>query len=494
MSSFSAFLAALPDADPARRSYALAVPEASLRAAAGDRPQLDDLVLYGLDMSDEAFAVRRAGAREASGDPQLPLLTSPLCYLASAARQAGHAVVELSLPDWSALTGEALAFLCLASRSVLAGGGGIGLAVADDGGGRVLVQRWTTYAGGLCGEVAAERIGAARTYPALNPGLNPGRASMVRLGQGHVDALDRIFVAEPLRAVVRRWPQPLADETAMMRQLLSYLSHAWDRGNAGRGHNVAAALAVPTSGDDGLRPVLFVPNASARCRAAHAELRILCLLAALDAGSSGDGGPWPAESAIARRVAALSGLSAAEVAKIVGDPDLSQPELLMLTTLAPPCLGATAVCAGLPVPPAGPRRRRLAGCVHFDGLAELAEAMPASGPGSEGAIVLTSLAAPTLLTAEGRAIHGPVTVRHARDDFASENARDRLHNSAFDASEAGGALRLTPCAGVDYGFGGEFGPAGQNASAERIWPALSRRPEFQGLLRSLDSGFEGEEC
>ncbi|MFE0756191.1 hypothetical protein ACFW16_19670 [Inquilinus sp. NPDC058860] len=473
---------------PGDRTYALAIPELSYPTYKADLTDAKDFYLYSVDVADAKIN----GTTNAWIPPRAPkddlyLLPAALSYLAAAAKEAGHVIIDVAVPIWNSIAYESLPFLYInndkmmlqrkSSRRIQLVAGGTRPGTFD----LSLDLRSGDSEIGKSGVFRITESTAIRDYAYLQPAF----VHQIQVQRDFVDFIDRIFVAnvfgnvksfgEKYRDVFG--DKDLGDQDSAMRQVLALLADQWDRGHQTRGYNIAAALAIQTPAK--LQLALLVLNEKKRSRIAHAETRVVSFMNVVCRA-----GDWAPDSSVVQYISALTksdrpDTPTVEPAEVLGirtrflaqEQDASS---LMFLSSFQPCymcraepdgavIDRISAVNGTAVAPDGRTLRSSFGGTYLSRMEDLYyfdmdsnifyPRVVVDEVATGDATVLRNLvqvAAAGFVSPQGQPVFGPVAIGNAKEDYASDAARRRIANSSFLPVVQDGSLSFVPDRKVSY--------------------------------------------
>lgn len=489
MTTFQQYLA--ESSLPAGHTHALAIPELSYPKYKSDLTAAKDFYLYSLDVPDEVInGTASAWTKQTDRTDDIYLLPAALSYLAAAAKENGHILLDVSMPGWESIAYESLPFLYIDNDKMIfekEPKDGIQLLVGDGGDSALNCNVFLDLSsrGKEVGASGVFRIVANKQGPRDYAFLQQSFVHTIQAGRAFCRKIDQIFVADVFARYLQDPPPWQPSEESAMRQMLSYLSNIWDDTQGRRGYNIAAALAEKDS-DGQFRFLLIVPNEKKRSRIAHAETRVVSFMNVVCEKQD-----WSPEYDVATYVARLSGLDATNVAEIKNRflaAEGASQALAFFSTFQP-CYMCRAEPDGatidaitsistdgqtLPVYLDGKTLRSSFGGKYLDRMGVLYyydmdsnvfyprgvsdEIM--EGDGTSKVVVLWQLATTGYVSPDGRAIFGPVAIGNAKEDYATAAAKERVRNSSFEGAVQEGRLTFGVDSAVDYSLAGpEQAPA-----------------------------------
>ncbi|KGM30424.1 hypothetical protein, partial [Inquilinus limosus] len=471
---------------PGDRTYALAIPELSYPTYKSDLTDAKDFYLYSVDVADAKInrtADAWLGADAARDD--LYLLPAALSYLAAAAKEGGHVILDVAVPGWNSIAYESLPFLYInndkmmllqrkSSRRIQLVAGGALPGTFD----LSLDLRSGDSEIGKSGVFRITESTAIRDYAYLQPAF----VHQIQLQRDFIENIDRIFVADVFGSIETFGGKysdvfdgrDLGDQSSAMRQVLALLANEWDEGHQKRGYNIAAALAVQTPAK--LQLALLVLNEKKRSRIAHAETRVVSFMNVVCRA-----GDWQAGSPVVRYISGLTGAGGQEVApaKVVEIRSrfLAQEQeaaKLMFFSSFQPCymcraepdgavIDRISAVNGAAVAPDGRTLRSSFGGSYLSRMEELyyfdmdsnifyprlvADSVSAGDATAQRSLV--QVATTGFVSPQGQPVFGPVAIGNAKEDYATSAARARITNSGYLPVVADGTLDFRPDAKVEY--------------------------------------------
>lgn len=476
------------------RTYVLAIPELSYSRYRGDLTAAKDFYLYSLTTPDEVIN-RTADAWTAQSDDTsgVYLLPAALSYLAAAAKENGHIILDVAVPGWDSIAYEALPFLYIDNDKMIfeqKPDAGIQLLVrhpeSDDLNCHIFLDLRSN--GKAVGEAGVFRIKRNKSEPSPRnyTFLQEDFVHTIQADRAFCEKIDQIFVADVFARCLKTQPpwQPTPDSA--MRQMLAYLSNIWDDTQGRRGYNIAAALAE-MDGDGRFRFLLLVPNEKKRSRIAHAETRVVSFMNVVCRDDD-----WVEDSAVVRYIARLSRLAAETIVQIKAQfltADKGAEALAFFSSFQPCYMcraepdGATidriaSLSTGgrtLQILPDGTTLLRSSfGGQYLDRMEVLyyydmdsnvfyprdVSDEIVTQDGRSKLVWLKQLATTGYVSPEGRAIFGPVAIGNAKEDYATAATKERIRNSSFLGLAGDGMLGFAVDSNVDYSLAGpEQAPA-----------------------------------
>ncbi|MGK9231060.1 hypothetical protein KXS07_03415 [Inquilinus limosus] len=463
------------------RTYALAIPELSYSRYRGDLTAAKDFYLYGLAIPDEVINhTIKAWTEQTGCTDGIYLLPAALSYLTAAAKENGHIILDVAVPDWPSLAYESLPFLYIDNDKMIferTAKPGIQLTVGStpDSFYHIFLDLQSNDQNiGKSGVFRIVSAESARDYSFLDSDFVHG----LTVERSFCETMDRIFVADIFTRCLPPEPpsQPGADSA--MRQLLSFLSNIWDDTQGRRGYNIAAALAEEDK-SGGFGFLLFVPNEKKRNRIAHAETRVVSFMNVVCQTLE-----WQDDSDVVAYISKLSRLPPDMIVKLKArflSAEKESRALAFFSTLQPCYMcraepdGATieaikAIGVGgqmLDILPGGATLRSSFGGTYIDRMGLLyyydmdanifyprvVDDRISDDAGSKN-VILRQLPTPGYVSPDGRAVFGPVAVGNAKEDYATAAARERIRNSGFVSEFGSGRLSFKPDRSVNYSLAG----------------------------------------
>ncbi len=474
---------------PGDRSYALAIPELSYPTYKGDLTDAKDFYLYSVDVADAKINGTPDAWTDAKAEPDdLYLLPAALSYLAAAAKEGGHVIIDVAVPGWNSIAYESLPFLYInndkmmllqrkSSRRIQLVAGGVGPGTYD----LSLDLRSGDSEIGKSGVFRITESTVIRDYAYLQPAF----VHQIQVQRDFVEYIDRIFVANVFGNVQRFSEKyrdvfdgkDLGDENSAMRQVLALLADQWDEGHRTRGYNIAAALAVQTKTT--LELALLVLNEKKRSRIAHAETRVVSFMNVVCRD-----GEWTEGSPVVQYISRLTATDPQEpqavtpedVLKIRGRFLAQEQEgtSLMFFSSFQPCymcraepdgavLDRISAVNGTAVAPDGRSLRSSFGGTYLNRMSELfyfdmdsnifyprLVADKVATGDSTALRSLVQVSAAGFVSPQGQPVFGPVAIGNAKEDYATDAARKRITNSSYLPVADGASLSFAPDQKVDY--------------------------------------------
>lgn len=479
---------------PAGRSYALAIPELSYPTYKSDLTDAKDFYLYSVDVADAK--INGTAANWTSSDKEqddLYLLPAALSYLAAAAKEGGHVIIDVAVPGWDSIAYESLPFLYInndkmmleqrkSSRRIQLVVGGDDPVACD----LSLDLRRGDSAISKSGVFRITESTAIRDYTYLQPAF----VHRIEIQRGFVEHIDRIFVANVF-GNIRQFGAVFADRSfsdpaSAMRQVLAVLAGEWDLGHKDRGFNIAAALGV--QGKTGIELVALVLNEKKRSRIAHAETRLASFMNVVCRE-----GAWKSDSPVVAYIGRLSETKASDVLKIRARflGETQEGSKLVFFSSFQPCymcraepdgalIGRITAVDGTAIAPDGRSLRSSFGGTYLGLMEELyyfdmdsnifyprlVSDGVTDGRGQKTTLVLSQIPADGYVSPSGQPVFGPVAIGNAKEDYATDTARRRITNSSYIPSVGQNFLGFAPDAQVDYlgGKPGEKQPIGMQTT------------------------------
>ncbi|WP_395679315.1 hypothetical protein [Inquilinus sp.] len=463
---------------PGDRTYALAIPEQSYPTYKDDLTDAKDFYLYSVDVTDQKINRTAEAWTRADAEPDdLYLLPAALSYLAAAAKEGGHVIIDVAAPGWDSIAYESLPFLYInndkmmllqrkSSRRIQLVVGGEEPSACD----LSLDLRSGDSAIGKSGVFRITESTAIRDYAFLQPAF----IHQIQVQRGFVENIDKIFVADVFANIARfgtifagrSFPGP----GSAMRQVLAVLAREWDEGHKARGFNITAALGV--TGDAGIELAALVLNEKKRSRIAHAETRLVSFMNVACGEAA-----WAADSPVTAYIAGLAGLDAEDVLGIRQRfliDEQSAARLVFFSSFQPcymcraepdgALIGRITAVDGTAIAPDGRSLRSSFGGTYLSRMERLyyydmdsnifyprvvTDDIAGDG-GQERTLSLAQIPAKGYVSPGGQPIFGPVAIGNAKEDYATAAAQARVQNSSFNAADQDNALILTGDDAVNY--------------------------------------------
>ncbi|MBW8724467.1 MAG: hypothetical protein JF625_04825 [Inquilinus limosus] len=464
---------------PGDRSYALAIPELSYPTYKSDLTDAKDFYLYSVDVADAKINGTPDAWTDSKAEPDdLYLLPAALSYLAAAAKEGGHVIIDVAVPGWNSIAYESLPFLYInndkmmleqrkSSRRIQLVVGGEEPAACD----LSLDLRSGDSAIGKSGVFRITESAAIRDYAFLQPTF----VHRIQVQRGFVENIDRIFVADVF-ANIRRFGKIFADRSfpdpaSATHQVLAALAGEWDLGHKDRGFNIAAALGV--KGDAGIELAALVLNEKKRSRIAHAETRLVSFMNVVCSKAE-----WAVDSPVAVYIAGLAGLDPEDVVgmrrRFLID-EQSAARLVFFSSFQPcymcraepdgALIGRITAVDGIAIAPDGRSLRSSFGGTYLSRMERLyyydmdsnifyprlvVDAV-AGEEGQGNMLALAQIPAKGFVSPQGQPVFGPVAIGNAKEDYATDTARKRITNSSYLPVADDASLSFKPDEQVDYG-------------------------------------------
>jgi hypothetical protein len=471
---------------PGDRTYALAIPEQSYPAYKGDLTDAKDFYLYSVDVADERInRTPQAWIPPGAERDDLYLLPAALSYLAAAAKEAGHVIIDVAVPDWNSLAYESLPFLYInndkmmllqrkSSRRIQLVVGGEAPAACDlsldlrSGGSEI----------GKSGVFRITESTAIRDYAFLEPAF----VHRIQVQRAFVENIDKIFVADVFANILKFGPvfldRSFPDPGSAMRQVLAVLANEWDHGHKARGFNITAALGVQN--DAGIELAALVLNEKKRSRIAHAETRVASFMNVVCRK-----GAWAEGSSVVQYISRLT-IRDPQRPPVVMPEDVQaiqgrfqaqeqQAEKLVFFSSFQPCymcraepdgtlIGRITAVDETAIAPDGRSLRSSFGGTYLGRMERLyyydmdanifyprlvVDAV-AGKAGQGHLLALAQIPAKGFVSPEGQPVFGPVAIGNAKEDYATDVAWKRITNSSYLPAVDGASLSFTPDGTVDY--------------------------------------------
>lgn len=499
MTTFQEYARRLPEG----HTYALAIPEASYSPYQGDLTDAKDFYLYSIAVEDREINNIAEAWPDSDGEDNIYLLPAALSYLAAAAKEGGHMIIDVAVPGWTSIAYESLPFLYINNDKMMLRrqpSGRIQLAVGGHEGGVFDLSLDLRSGDSEVGKSGIFRITGSmviRNYTYLEQQF----IHQIVIQRSFTEKVDQIFVAEVFGKA--KSGEKLLGANSAMRQVLAYLADKWDHGHKERGYNIAAALADETK-EGVLELALFVLNEKKRSRIAHAETRVVSFMNVVCRE-----GNWKEKSAVVKYIAKLTELKAKEILEvrarfIKNDDDGSK---LVFFSSFQPCYmcraepdGATLdkiiAVNGTAVMPGGRTLRSSFGGKYLDRMETIyyfdmdanvfyPRVVEDAISGEQGPVQSVSLVQTStdgFVSPEGKPIFGPTAIGNAKEDYGTYVAYERIKDSSFlekvDPHDGGLLLQLTKEEGLDYG--GLLPPPRQKQVG--MWMTLARSGLTQAEL------------
>lgn len=463
---------------PGDRTYALAIPELSYPTYKGDLTDAKDFYLYSVDVADAKINGTADAWLGADADrDDLYLLPAALSYLAAAAKESGHVIIDVAVPGWDSIAYESLPFLYInndkmmllqrkSSRRIQLAVGGADPAACD----LSLDLHTGSSEVGKSGVFRITESTEIRDYAYLEPAF----VHRIEIRRDFIEYVDTIFVADVF-GNVRRFAAVFAgrhfpDPASAMRQVLAVLAGEWDVGHKDRGFNIAAALGVRD--ETGITLAAFVLNEKKRSRIAHAETRLVSFMNVACRQAE-----WEESSPVVTYIARLAKLREEDVMEIRAAFLMDEKSAARLEFFSSfqPCYmcraepdGATldriSAVNGTAIAPDGRSLRSSFGGTYLSRMEDLhyydmdsnifyprvVTDRIAHGGGGEDELRLRQIPAAGYASPRGQPVFGPVAIGNAKEEYGTDAARARITNSSYLPVVDNGSLGLAPDAAVKY--------------------------------------------